>query len=392
MNVLNLKDILSIKLKSRQDSYSDQWNRILVSKLFLITAVIVTIDYFQDEVSCIIPTSAEIDIKFVQSTCWITGFYIYPELKNRVRHVAYHGIPKDLSLNGLNKEDKLCATLTKYGELDSDCKPMRREYYLQYQWYPFFLGTVSVMYYLPYLLFYGSNRDIRSLKQYLEAETSCPNEVVRLFFNYVTHPKNTMRLRLVITCFVKLLYIFVNVFVFKFLDFSLNYKFAKFGYNFLKWIQWSPNSSHALKERGYAKPGNELLPPVGLCDVHDSFRDIRNTRMNSHKFICEISPHILYQYCFLMVWLILVVTTIISIFGLGIEVANCCSTLFCYVRRKKSMEIYRLLTLRECQYLEMIRQKDPAFYGKVIQRLNAARMFLNTSQENRTTEILPQPL
>ena len=56
MVIQALKSILSIKLKSRQDGYTDQFQRVIMVKVLLICSIIIAVDYFSDKVNCIIPT------------------------------------------------------------------------------------------------------------------------------------------------------------------------------------------------------------------------------------------------------------------------------------------------------------------------------------------------
>lgn len=59
-----------------------------------------------------------------------------------------------------------------------------------------------------------------------------------------------------------------------------------------------------------------LLPPFGYCEVHASAQDIKNSYGNRHKFVCELSQHILYQYALVVLWFALVVGIVVSIIGL----------------------------------------------------------------------------
>ena len=51
----NIKDVLSIKLKCRHDGITDQFNRILMVKMLIIFSIIMSMEFFSDKVSCIIP-------------------------------------------------------------------------------------------------------------------------------------------------------------------------------------------------------------------------------------------------------------------------------------------------------------------------------------------------
>ena len=62
--------------------------------------------------------------------------------------------------------------------------------------------------------------------------------------------------------------------------------------------------------------GNLLLPPFGYCEVFESAKDIKLKVGNQHKFICEISQHVLYQYCLIVLWFALIVGVLISVIGI----------------------------------------------------------------------------
>ena len=56
----SIKDILSIKIKHRHDSYTDQFCRIFMSKMFIISALVMGVDFFNDKVSCIVPKESNL--------------------------------------------------------------------------------------------------------------------------------------------------------------------------------------------------------------------------------------------------------------------------------------------------------------------------------------------
>ena len=47
---------------------------------------------------------------------------------------------------------------------------MTRQYYLQYQWMPFYIASLSILFYMPYIIFRIINTDIISLKTTLEKD------------------------------------------------------------------------------------------------------------------------------------------------------------------------------------------------------------------------------
>ena len=168
----DLRRILSVKAKQRCDSYFDQYTRLLVPKLLFVSSVIISINWFQDDVHCIVPTNVDLSADFVSDTCWINGLYIYQNMINRSSQEAgYYGIPLDLSFDGLYHDGRPCSVLTRHGRLKPNCIPMEKTYYLQYQWFPFFIASLMILYFLPYTLFVIVNIDmvskIRTFFKYL---------------------------------------------------------------------------------------------------------------------------------------------------------------------------------------------------------------------------------
>ncbi|XP_066929230.1 innexin inx3-like [Clytia hemisphaerica] len=389
MNVLNLKDILSFKIRFRCDSWTDQWNRLIMCKIFLIIALVIGIDYFQDEITCMISENAAIDGAFVQSACWIMGFYVYPDLSNQWKHVGYHGVPKDLSMDGIDKDGSLCPTITKYGTLDPNCRPMRKEFYLQYQWYPFFVGSLALLYYIPYLVYRFANKDIISLREVIEEGKHSKESILSSHFDRHMNSKNEMRVRVAGIFLVKILYLGVNFFAFSFIDSSMNGRFVKYGLSYLRWNSLPNSVAHDLQQRHRSKPSDQLLPPMGICDIDESSRDIRNTLINRHRFICELSQNILYQYCFLIIWFLIVASIVISIYGIAQQVYYCAKGL--WVLKMSQTPVYRSrdISLREHQYLEVIRDIDPLLYQDMESDLSNESNLNNGEAFNKA--LAPQP-
>ena len=76
----DIKDIFTIKLKTRQDDYTDQFSRIFMMKMFLIASLVMGVDWFQDTVNCMLPDIDfyKIGEDYVHSACWIQGYSILP--------------------------------------------------------------------------------------------------------------------------------------------------------------------------------------------------------------------------------------------------------------------------------------------------------------------------
>jgi len=55
MIATDIKSMLSINIKSRPDNYTDQYNRILMLKLLLVSSLIMGLSWFTDSVNCLVP-------------------------------------------------------------------------------------------------------------------------------------------------------------------------------------------------------------------------------------------------------------------------------------------------------------------------------------------------
>ena len=159
-----LKDIMSIKLKTRHDGYTDQFNRIFMTKMLLICSIVMCVDYFADQINCMVPKNARHSKEFFQAACWITGFYIFEEMRFHIDKSGYYGIPQRVDFDGINRvTDKLCLT-KDFIHTQSDCVPMTKIYYLHYQWMPVYMASLGILFYLPYIAFRIVNADLINLK------------------------------------------------------------------------------------------------------------------------------------------------------------------------------------------------------------------------------------
>ena len=135
----DLHRMLSIKFKQRRDSYFDQYTCLLAPKFLLVSSVIISINWFQNEVHCLVPSNVDMSADFVSNTCWINGLYIYQNMTNRTsKEVGYYGIPLDVSFDSLYRDGRPCSVVTRHGRVKPNYIPMEKIYYLQYQWFPFF--------------------------------------------------------------------------------------------------------------------------------------------------------------------------------------------------------------------------------------------------------------
>ena len=381
----NIKEILSIKMKPRHDDVTDQFSRIFMAKIFLISSLIMSVDFFSDRVSCIVPNDSNLSHDFVHSACWIQGFYIYEEMRFRFSESAYFGIPKDVELDGIYADGKLCRRINKASHLlDPDCREMTKTFYIQFQYFPFYIASVAIMLYMPYILFRIINADMISLRDNLRAPPDLEisgDKLVENYFDYTMNGgKRKLRLCVCLNICVKILYVAFNVLSFIFTDALLNGKFRTYGIEWLRWTQLSNSHAHAYTgTRKYPKPGNMLLPAMGFCDITEGTKDVRHSFANHNKFICEVSPHILYQYVLVVLWFLLIISIAIALVGFAVNLSSLAYLLFACKSSKKVSKNTRsivkrvtsCLTVREIEYLRFIRTKNLAMYGDVVRILQA---------------------
>lgn len=257
--VQSLKGILSIKIKSRQDGYTDQFNRLLMTKILLISSVIVAVDYFSDKVTCIQSDKSTLSSTFVHEACWINGFFVYKELEDKMEKSAYFGIPKQIDLDGISDTGEPCFTQTLFNTFQG-CKPMTKIYYLHYQYMPFYLGALSVLFYLPYLVFRMVNTDLMSLKSSIKDYQSDPDKLIRNYFNYNVNSQSQLRLKIWWNILVKTLYVFFSMITFYLTDFLLFGNFITYGKDYMIYAMTNTTTRHnKISDRLQVKPGIYFL-------------------------------------------------------------------------------------------------------------------------------------
>lgn len=366
----NIKGLLQIKFKARHDSYTDQYNRIFMVKMAMISSMLLGLNWFKDTITCVIPGTAGIAGGYVHQACWIQGFYIYKQLNQVHGDLRYYGLPNALANDGMKPDGTLC----EVGE--RQCMPMEKTFYLQYQWFPFYVAAIGFLFYLPYILFRYINTDLISLKGTIKAVEVDIESVVKNYFNYQINPPMRMRLRIVANIFVKFCYLIVNVIAFVVTDGLLNGDFRNYG---SQWINWSKGSNERAydytQSRQRIKPGEILLPTFGICDVLELGKDIKHTLTNNHRFVCEISQNVLYQYVLILLWFLYIFGMVISCVGLIMQMVDHGITMACFLSQgSQAKKVYQSLTLRECEYLEYIRKKNMPVYGKLIRKLKEERL------------------
>ena len=367
MIATDMKGLFKVKIKERSDCYSDQFNRIFLVKIMLACCIIMSISWYKDSIKCIVPGVNSIDGGFVSETCWIQGLYVYRELTDRMNEVAYFGIPRDMDNDGMLKSGELCSTTGKLGAINDDCIPMKKTFMLQYQWMPFMIGAFAALYYIPYIFHNSINSDIISLNKLLKSDNPDANKITKAYFNRRINPSSKQYLRVMLCVVVKILYIFANFVALLGLNSLLHGQFNSYGIKLIKWSQLE--NSIAYDYMGmvdHPKPGNLLLPPFGYCELYESSKDIKHSVANNHKFVCELSQNVLYQYCLIVLWFSIVLGIIVSILGLIVQLVKYIMSSFGVQERDMfGQKVIKSLSLREHEYLAFIQKKNPAVYNEV---------------------------
>ena len=58
-------------------------------------------------------------------------------------------------------------------------------------------------------------------------------------------------------------------------DYVMDHRFISFGFNWVKWNNYPNHIAHDINRRQAPKPGDFLLPSVGMCDIHEALVDKR---------------------------------------------------------------------------------------------------------------------
>ncbi|XP_066914751.1 innexin inx3-like [Clytia hemisphaerica] len=365
----DIKKLLRIKIKPRKDPYTDQFSRIFMVKMMMLTATITGLSWAKDKFTCIVPKNHETTAAFVQKACWINGVYIYKNL-NPVFNSFYYGIPKDISHNGENNYGALCNS-----DKDQNCDPLEKTFYLQYQWFPLGVAALAFLYYLPYLLYCVVNADLILLKNSIKKkkrEEVDYQELIDKLFTPSNSPHGAARTLL--NLLVKILYIIVNVLGIVTIDSAINGEYVSFGTSWTKWLRLTPDQRHDYTVPRNPKAGHSLLPAFGLCEVVTAANDLKNTIYNKHTFVCELSQHVLYQYILIILWYIIVAGIIISIIGFLMHIFSDFTAAFCIGFQGRDIStLYRALNTRERQLLDFVRKKNMPVFGELLDKLYIAK-------------------
>jgi len=384
MVATDIKELFKISIKPRHDTITDQYNRIFMVKLLLACTIVTGISWYNDKINCLIPdTVSHSDdfAKYVSSTCWINGVYIYKQMEDRMNRMAFYGVPKDINYDGLLKNKRLCRMKDQYKQrVNEKCVEMDRTFYIQYQWLPFYLCAIALLYYLPYMMHKKVNYDMIRLSDIVKHKPVNHESIVKVFFKQlkVEGLRCCVTFQQILHLLIKILYVFVNALAFYSKNKIFNGEFYYYGF---KWLNWSQQNNTVqfdyVGKREFPRPSNQLLPPFGFCELYSQAKDAKHVYQDHHKFVCEISQHVLYHYAFILLWFAILAGVLISVVGLLLHIVkymiNICTFCRVYRRNTRARRIYERLTYRQLEYLEHIRHHDVILYGEVVDVLAQRR-------------------
>ena len=73
---------------------------------------------------------------------------------------------------------------------------------------------------------------------------------------------------------------------------------------------------------------HRVFPTVGMCMIYEKKRDKRASVKNIHVYLCEMLPHVIYEYCLMMVWLVVISDMIVSSIGVLVSCSGSVKKVF----------------------------------------------------------------
>ena len=90
---------------------------------------------------------------------------------------------------------------------------------------------------------------------------------------------------------------------------------------------------------------HRVFPIVGMCMIHEKKRDILVSTTNKHVHLCEMLPHVIYGYCLMIVWSVVISNMIVSSIGVLGSAFRLCQKNF--LSRRKRLTINQLELYQE---------------------------------------------
>ena len=182
---------------------------------------------------------------------------------------------------------------------------------------------------------------------------------------------------------VKWFYLAINLGVFYLSDHLLNGHFRMYGQQWIQWSLLSNQEAFHFKTGSSVKPGNLLLPSFGFCEIFEASVSETFKYENKSRFICEISLNIMYQYIFVILWFVMLAGIFISVCGVVQNIASYIITIMLLTRKEAqtTISLFNVVSIRECEYLSVIRHHDNQLYRDVLERLYERQMGTSEKME-----------
>ena len=91
---------------------------------------------------------------------------------------------------------------------------------------------------------------------------------------------------------------------------------------------------------------HRVFPTVSMCMIYEKKRDLLVSTTNNHVYPCEMLPHVIYGYCFVIVWLVVISNMIVSSIGVLVSVLRFCQKKNLLRRKRRALnqlELYQEL-------------------------------------------------
>ena len=306
MNLSLLKDIFAVEfLKKRNDSVASRWSRILVSKIILVIVIITSWFWSKGKMNCLKSEEGPYP-EFVTKSCWMKGLFLYKGLMAEPRLSRKFGIPDNIG-NDHIQNNPLMSRCTEPG-----CKKMTRVYFSSYQWVLFLFLSFSFFLQMPYLVFR------QGLRRNLQITNYTARDIYELWFSqgkgYGPMSCISQSLYSSIHVMIEVCYVIVNVIIFK----ACKKIFISFS------------------QRDIYR----LFPTVGVCMIYEKKRELLVSMTNNHLYLCEMSLHVIYGHCLMIVWSVVVSNMIVSPIVALVSVCRFCQKKF--LSRRKGLTLNQL--------------------------------------------------
>ncbi|XP_063684852.1 innexin inx2-like isoform X3 [Bolinopsis microptera] len=305
---------LSIFKDLSLDDWLDQMNRTFMFLLLCFMGTIVAVgQYTGKNISCDGFTKFTED--FSQDYCWTQGLYTIKEAYDLPEsQIPYPGIIPE------NVPSCRPHTLKNGGKIvcppESEVKPLTRARHLWYQWIPFYFWVVAPVFYLPYMFVKRMGLDrmkplLKIMSDYYHCTTETPSEEIIIkcadwVYNSIvdrlsegsswTSWRNRHGLGLAVLA-SKFMYLggSVLVMVLTSVMFQVG-DFQTYGYDWITQFPEPDNYSTSVKHK--------LFPKMVACEI----KRWGTTGLEEENGMCVLTPNVIYQYVFLIMWFALTIT------------------------------------------------------------------------------------